>query len=105
MENNLKSTSGISAFFNGYKMCVSYNDNTCPYCGQRILRYEDQPFYGNYIKIRYICRNCGFICPVGYPNLKDAKPVYDSTINNFIDNFGSTIQDRIKDIIVGGIEI
>lgn len=105
MENNLKSTSGITPFFKGYKMCVVYNDNTCPYCGQRNLNYDDQPFYGKHIKIRYICRNCGFICPVGYPDLKNGKPIYDSTVTNFLNDFGSTIQDRIKDIIVGGIEI
>ena len=105
MENNLKSTSGITPFFKGYKMCVVYNDNTCPYCGQRNLNYDDQPFYGKHIKIRYICRNCGFICPVGYPDLKSGRPIYDSTVTNFLNDFGSTIQDRIKDIIVGGIEI
>lgn len=106
-KNHEYSTSGITDLTNN-KICIIYDNYTCPYCGEAKLKHHIETCNGDSIKVRYICNQCGFVCPVnniiGEYKIKE-RPIYDSSIQKFMNNFGSKIEDRIHSIIKGGIEI
>lgn len=108
MENNtLTSTSGFNQFPRGYKMAIIYNDDTCPYCGSSRLVPEYNTIENKRVFIRMICLRCHYRCP-GYHPMNSPltyKPLYDERVNNFINNFGTDIRERVAKIIQGGIEI
>ena len=66
---------------------IIFENNTCPHCGGILTIDKD---------IRYICNNCDFICPIYHTinDLDNKSPVYDSSISQFIQQFGEPIQDR-----------
>ena len=83
--------SGVNNFKNDKaKYATSFYDPICPVCGK--LLSIDKLY--NY-RIRYSCQ-CGFICPLYHENQDPnrIRPIYDSSIVDFINSLGKTIQER-----------
>lgn len=100
------SSTGAIASTHGYKICIEYNDLTCPYCGNGRLYLWDENLNYQKIGVRYRCQRCGLTVPIGHntDNFKFIKPGFRDA-ENFIKDYGTDIHDRINSIIKGGIEI
>lgn len=77
---------------------IIFEDDTCPKCGE-VLKIEDQSLGEKDVRVRYVCYNCGYICPIYHDTEANTiKPLYDRTVYNFIANFGKTIKDRMTEL-------
>lgn len=98
IENNI--TTGINNFIKEKPVeAIIFLDNTCPKCGKK-LELDTRILNKIYIAIRYICKYCGYICPIKYDihnNICNSiqcdepkpSPLYDDSISKFIKNFGN----------------
>ena len=88
--NNFKNKKPIQA--------IIFYDNTCPICGNKLELIVKKIFKEN-VLIRYECNKCHYICPIKYEitniecnkdkcDIPNIKPLYDTSIYNFIQNFG-----------------
>ena len=83
------STTGFDQFKdNNLKQALIYNCPICPNCNKP-LEIIHKYLKNAEINIRYECKYCGFICPIGRDacNLEKEFPLYDSSINSFMEDF------------------
>ena len=87
--NNNKLTTGSNYYKNQTMFAVSFDNDTCPMCGHR-LRVVKMYNQSTDVAVRYQCDKCNFICPIQHygKDLDKIKPMYDSSIFRFVQNFG-----------------
>lgn len=81
------------------RVALIFDDHTiCPICGNKI-ELEKKKLIKTDINIKYICKKCGFSCPIKWENNKKPVPLYDDQINKVIDSIGKrkTIKALIYD--------
>ena len=91
------SYSGINDFkSNRVNYAISFYEPICPVCGKFL--FIDESY--NY-RIRYSCK-CGFTCPLYHESQDPTKirPIYDTSIVDFINSLGKTIQERRLEAIM-----
>ena len=94
------STTSVKPFMNEtQKEANLFLDPICPHCSGTLV-IESANMYSHDIKLKYTCRRCGFECPVSYDDNGDPHPLYDGSIYNFLSNFGTPIDQRIKNLVV-----
>lgn len=99
MDNDTSST-GISHLNKSKPSeAIIFGDDTCPKCGN-LMEIEKKWLQGIQISVRYLCRRCGFVCPIRHDenNMEKLYPTYDKSVFNFLTNFGKDIHDRITEI-------
>ena len=84
---------------NTQKEAIIFIDPICPHCGGTLV-IESINMYANDIKLKYRCRKCDFECPIYYDDEGNPHPLYDGSVYNFLSNFGTPIDQRIKDLVV-----
>lgn len=70
-----------------YNWAVTFNDNTCPVCGNKSLsiinvRDRESIYYHSHFE----CKECGFTCPI-YHDCDTEKPMYSDELYNFSVSF------------------
>lgn len=94
-----QSSTGVNEQKRPYKEALIFGDNTCPKCGNK-MRLDEKRLKGENLRVRYICSNCDYVCPIGHSsdNLNRVSPIYDTTIYDFLFSFGKSIKKRIEDM-------
>lgn len=89
------SSTGINNLKPGKLKYLLSIDNKCPCCTKELF-IDSKSLNGVNIDIRFICCNCGFVCPIYHsindPNIK--SPIYNSNIGDFIISLGDTINTK-----------